>query len=172
MTNNQDPLRIAREALEQAEESLDQILDDMREGLSVCRATKDEATLALDAARQALAKLDQLAANESPDDDLVEVVARKVAPFVCRPVYNGDNDDVAAGISHAYYVAREVLSALDMLTRLQAAKDAGREEAAATMEDLGFFTDIDELVHMTKQQMSERTCHEGAKAIRERIGKP
>ena len=43
---------------------------------------------------------------------------------------------------------------------------AGLEAAAKACENLGFFTDIDELMHMTKQDMSERTCHEAAAAIR------
>lgn len=51
------------------------------------------------------------------DEELVEAVARKVAPFVCRPVHNGDCDDMAAGISHAYYVAREILSTAEPLIR-------------------------------------------------------
>ena len=110
---------------------------------------------------------DQIAQNESLDDDLAEVVARKVAPFVCRPVYNGDNDDVAAGISHAYYVAREVLSALDLPARLQAAKDAGREEALAEV-----------VTTRTRAQHGKHCCcttcelNEAEDAIRERIGKP
>lgn len=42
---------------------------------------------------------------------------------------------------------------------------AGLEKAAEACQNLGFFTDIDELMYMTKQDMSERTCHEAAAAI-------
>lgn len=41
-----------------------------------------------------------------------------------------------------------------------------REAAAQVMENLAFFTPVEELLHMTKQEMSVRTCREGAKAIR------
>jgi hypothetical protein len=40
------------------------------------------------------------------------------------------------------------------------------EEAAKAMENLCFFTPVDELLGMTKQEMSVRTCHAGAAAIR------
>ncbi len=60
------------------------------------------------------------------------------------------------------------------LRTLRAERDAalaegvamGIEAAADSMENLSFFTDIDELIGMTKKAMSERTCHEGAAAIR------
>lgn len=42
----------------------------------------------------------------------------------------------------------------------------GLEAAAVAMENLCFFTDIEEQLTMTKQQMSVKTCHEGAAAIR------
>lgn len=42
----------------------------------------------------------------------------------------------------------------------------GLEAAAGAMENLCFFTDIEELMEMTKQDMSVRTCHQGATAIR------
>lgn len=45
-------------------------------------------------------------------------------------------------------------------------RNAVLEEAARAMESLAFFTDVDELRTMTKQEMSVRTCHEGAAAIR------
>lgn len=48
----------------------------------------------------------------------------------------------------------------------QADRNAVLEEAARAMESLAFFTDVDELLTMTKQEMSVRTCHEGAAAIR------
>ena len=44
--------------------------------------------------------------------------------------------------------------------------EAVREACAVAMAELGFFTDIEELMHMTKQDMSVRTCEEGAAAIR------
>lgn len=40
------------------------------------------------------------------------------------------------------------------------------ERAAEAMENLCFYTPIDDLLGMTKQEMSVRTCAEGAKAIR------
>ena len=46
-------------------------------------------------------------------DEIVELMARTVAPFVCRPVHNGDCDDVAAGQAHANYVTNTLLRALE-----------------------------------------------------------
>ena len=40
------------------------------------------------------------------------------------------------------------------------------ERAAKAMENLCFFTPVDELLGMTKQEMSVRTCHAGATALR------
>lgn len=40
------------------------------------------------------------------------------------------------------------------------------EKAAAAIESLCFFIDIGEHLEMTKQEMSARTCREGAKVIR------
>lgn len=45
-------------------------------------------------------------------EDVVERVATVLAPFVCRPVHNGDCDDIAAGQSHARYVARAAITAM------------------------------------------------------------
>lgn len=42
---------------------------------------------------------------------VVEAMANALAPFVCRPVHNGDCDDISAGQSHARYVARAALTA-------------------------------------------------------------
>lgn len=49
---------------------------------------------------------------QQPDEAMVERVATVLAPFVCRPVHNGDCDDIAAGQSHARYVARTAIAAL------------------------------------------------------------
>ena len=49
---------------------------------------------------------------QQPDDAMVERVATVLAPFVCRPVHNGDCDDIAAGQSHARYVARAAIAAM------------------------------------------------------------
>jgi len=43
---------------------------------------------------------------------------------------------------------------------------AMREAAVVAMDNLCFFTDVSQLLEMTKQEMSVRTCLEGAKAIR------
>lgn len=48
----------------------------------------------------------------------------------------------------------------------QQAREQALEEAAVAMENLCFFTDIEELREMTKQDLSVRTCHKGAEAIR------
>jgi len=45
-------------------------------------------------------------------------------------------------------------------------RERALEQAALIMENLCFFTDVEELIGMTKQEMSVRTCHEGAAAIR------
>jgi len=49
---------------------------------------------------------------QQPREDVVERVATVLAPFVCRPVHNGDCDDIAAGQSHARYVARAAIAAM------------------------------------------------------------
>ena len=49
---------------------------------------------------------------QQPREDVVERVATVLAPFVCRPVHNGDCDDIAAGQSHARYVARTAIAAM------------------------------------------------------------
>lgn len=54
---------------------------------------------------------------------------------------------------------------------IQSLIDDTLERAAAGMENLCFFTDVNKLMAMTKQEMSARTCHEGAKAIRAMKGK-
>lgn len=48
----------------------------------------------------------------------------------------------------------------------QEGREQALEEAAVAMENLCFFTDIEELREMTKQDLSVRTCHKGAEAIR------
>lgn len=67
---------------------------------------------------------------------------------------------------------RQMLDTIEQLrariAELEGAVLAEREACAKVMENLCFLTDIDELMGMTKQEMSARTCHEGAKAIRER----
>ena len=50
--------------------------------------------------------------------------------------------------------------------RAQPSRDDVIEACAVAMENLAFFTPIEELLHMTKQEMSVRTCREGAAAIR------
>lgn len=45
----------------------------------------------------------------------------------------------------------------------------GLETAAAVCENLAFFTPVAELAGMSKQEMSVRTCHEAAAAIRNLI---
>lgn len=62
-------------------------------------------------------------------DDLVEAAARALAPFVCKPVYNGDCDDVAAGQNHARHVAKQVLSAVTPIIEARA-KDEAYKKAA------------------------------------------
>lgn len=49
---------------------------------------------------------------QQPDEAMVERVATVLAPFVCRPVFSGDCDDIAAGQSHARYVARAAIAAM------------------------------------------------------------
>jgi len=76
-----------------------------------------------------------------------------------------------------YYYAEKIVAlhsvaaeAAAEITRLQAelaeARDKALDEAAETMENLSFMTDISDLIGMTKQEMSVRTCHEGAQASR------
>jgi len=60
------------------------------------------------------------------DEALVDALATKLAPFVCRPVHNGDCDDVAAAQSHARFVARAVLPII--AAREAAAREGGRRE--------------------------------------------
>ena len=69
-----------------------------------------------------------------------------------------------------FHAHDKCLEAAAEITRLRAelaeARDKALEEAAEAMENLSFMTDIRELIDMTKQEMSERTCHEAAQAIR------
>ena len=51
-------------------------------------------------------------AVSQPGEDVVQRVARVLAPHVCRPMHNGDCDDVAAGQAHARYVARAAIAAM------------------------------------------------------------
>lgn len=96
--------------------------------------------------------------NQDPDADLVEVVARAI----CRAdpeVHMGDAYGVVEQRVytewHRYgWQARAALSALGLPARLQAAKDAGREESAGIVENCGDM------------------CIGCFDAIRERIGKP
>ena len=62
---------------------------------------------------------------QQPDDAMVERVATVLAPFVCRPVHNGDCDDIAAGQSHARYVARTALAAWNEGAWRNAARTGG-----------------------------------------------
>ncbi len=57
-------------------------------------------------------------------------------------------------------------TAWDTRTAAQPEREAVLEEAAKAMENLCFFTPVEELAGMTKQEMSVRTCHAGAEAIR------
>lgn len=76
------------------------------------------------------------------------------------------SDDRARHIALYYFATnlREVVGVL--FAELAEARDKALEEAAAAMENLSFMTDISDLIGMTKQEMSVRTCHEGAQAIR------
>lgn len=176
MTNNQDQLRIAREALKQIAET---------------------PTAGWIIAHNALAQLDRLVANESPpddtqaplcstddhqsDDDLVQVVARAI----CRADPEVRMGDAYGVVEQRVYIewhrygwqARAALSALDLPARLQAAKDAGREEAA------GIATAFDgkpcgPAQLWTDEQREFFDCGQIdasssiTQAIRERIGKP
>ena len=76
------------------------------------------------------------------------------------------SDDRARHIALYYFATnlREVVGVL--FAELAEARDKALDEAAEAMENLSFMTDIRELIDMTKQEMSERTCHEAAQAIR------
>ena len=63
-------------------------------------------------------------------------------------------------------VAKLLMNPPAPMTELAEARDKALDEAAETMENLSFMTDISDLIGMTKQEMSVRTCHEGAQAIR------
>ena len=98
-------------------------------------------------------------------DELIEQVARAI-----------DKACIAYSKSHAGLNLRKWDTPGEVMATaaLAAARPAilaegarlGLEAASKEMEDLCFFTPIEELLHMTKCEMSERTCHEGAKAIR------
>lgn len=53
----------------------------------------------------------------------------------------------------------------ELATAMQSLINSTLDRAASEMENLCFFTPIEELIGMTKQEMSVRTCHAGAKAI-------
>ena len=85
-------------------------------------------------------------------DEIVEAMARAVCE--CDGL-----DWSAAGCDRAFYVNRARAA-------LAVAAPMVLEMAAEAMESLCFFTDVSELIGMTKQEMSERTCREGARSIR------
>lgn len=43
---------------------------------------------------------------------LIERVAARIAPLICRPVFNGDCDDIAAGQDFARRVAIAAIAAM------------------------------------------------------------
>lgn len=63
------------------------------------------------------------------DRTTAEELARVIAPYVCRPVHNGDCDDIAAGHAHAVYVAQAILTS-DVIARIE--RDAEERGAADT----------------------------------------
>ena len=69
-----------------------------------------------------------------------------------------------------FHAHDKCIEAAAEITRLRAelteVRDKALDEAAAAMDNLSFMTDISDLIGMTKQEMSVRTCHEGAQTIR------
>jgi len=81
-----------------------------------------------------------------------------------------DDRDLAMRLAGPFDIAlQEVITGIVSAHRTTAEQrgyQRGVEDAAKACEELCFFTDINELMDMTKQEMSVRTCHEAAKAIR------
>lgn len=73
---------------------------------------------------------------------------------------------------HWHDMATAAIAAMEpaLIEARNRARAEAFEEAAKAMENLAFFTDVDELLGMTKQEMSVRTCREGATAIRALAG--
>jgi hypothetical protein len=95
------------------------------------------------------------------DADLEAYLAFNKLPSVLAEAVRAGEWDRLTGMQ----VLARHREAAEQRGRLEGA-EIMREVAAKAMEGLGFFTDVEELLHMTKMEMSERTCHEGASAIR------
>lgn len=187
MTSNQDPMRIAREALEQAQQFIENGVESGYIRMPD-QSLLDPAHKTLPAIRQALAQIDQLAPSReaTADDDLVQVVARAIAHATmldmdpkAEPLTDkqwAENSPEEAKFLMA--VALAAITALDLPARLQAAKDAGREDAAGIARK-----DANELEqclrayykydsYEDKDIGALREAQRLHKAIRERMGEP
>lgn len=108
----------------------------------------------LDAANRVTAALER-----EPDEAMVErvdAILHQMATF-----QDGNAQP------HTIALINEMADLLqDFALHAQQAREQALEDAAVAMENLCFFTDIEELRKMTKQDLSVRTCHKGAEAIR------
>lgn len=105
-----------------------------------------------------------------PNDDMVSVLARqsdRIADLERQNAALVANINTLDALVHWLGIEDSHETPIEAVGRkIAEARRQALEEAALACEDLSFLTDVSELLTMTKQEMSVRTCHEAAKAIR------